>query len=114
MVDGLGVGDVDGRILEERRQLAKSGVVVITVFLSEKTKQVERVEIEVRGVLYFSENKELLEKAEVVLRDSLAAVKETDFIEYPNLKEKAAEKIGKLFWKQLRREPYVLTNVYEI
>lgn len=114
MVDGLGVGDVDGKILEERRQFARSGIVVVTVFLDEKTKEVERVEIEARGVLYFSEHKDLLEKSEVVLRDSLRAVKETDYVEYPTLKEKAKEKIGKLFWKTLRREPYILTNVYEI
>jgi mRNA degradation ribonuclease J1/J2 len=88
--------------------------VVITVFLDEKTKMVERVEIEAKGVLYFSMHRDLLKKAEAVLRDSLRAVQENDFIEYPKLKEKAAEKMGKLFWKHLRREPYILTNVYEV
>ncbi len=114
MVDGLGVGDVDGHLLDERRQLARSGVVVVTVFLDERTKEVERVEIEAKGVLDFSRHTELLGKSEIVLRDSLRAVRETDFTEYPNLKEKADEKIRRLFWKQLRREPYILTNVYEI
>jgi ribonuclease J len=114
MVDGLGVGDIDGRILEERRHLANNGIIVITVLLNEKTKNVERVEIEAKGVLYFSDHGELLEKAETVLLDSLRAVKETDFIEYPGLKEKAADKMEKLFWRYLRREPYILTNVYEI
>jgi ribonuclease J len=113
MVDGLGVGDVDGAILEERRQLSRSGIIVITVLLNEKSKKVERVEIEAKGVLYFSQHEELLNKAEVVLLDSLSAVKEEDFIEYPRIKEKAAEKMGKLFWRYLRREPYILTNVYE-
>ncbi len=114
MVDGLGVGDVDGEILGERRQLSTSGILVITVLLDERSKHVERVEIESKGVLYFSQHEDLLSKAEIVLRDSLQAVKEHDYIEYPLIKEKAEEKIGKLFWKHLRREPYILTNVYEI
>jgi len=114
MVDGLGVGDVDGRILGERRQLASSGILVITVLLNAKNKKVERVELESKGVLYFDLHHELLDKSETVLRDSLRAVKEDDFIDYPNLKEKAREKMRKLFWKHLRREPYILTNVYEV
>ncbi len=113
MVDGLGVGDVDGKILDERRQLSSSGIVVVTVLLDKRTKKVDRVEIEAKGVLYFSQHKDLLEKAEIVLRDSLRAVKEEDLIEYPRLKEKATEKIGNLFWKHLRRRPYILANVYE-
>ncbi|MCX6646553.1 MAG: ribonuclease J [bacterium] len=114
MVDGLGVGDLDGAILNERKALASSGILVVTVFVSEKTKKVERVELEARGVLYFSQHKELLEKSEIILRDSLRAVKESDYIEYPKLKEKAEDKMRKLFWKYLRRDPYILTNVYEI
>lgn len=114
MVDGLGVGDVGGQILDERKALAASGILVITVFVNGKTKVVDRVELEARGVLYFSHYKDLLEKSEIVLRDSLQAVKETDFIEYPKIKEKVEEKLRKLFWKHLRRDPYILTNVYEI
>ncbi|MCK4721009.1 ribonuclease J [bacterium] len=114
MVDGLGVGDVGGQILDERKALAASGILVITVFVNEKSKKVDRVELDARGVLYFSHYKDLLEKSEIVLRDSLQAVQETDFIEYPKIKEKVEEKMRKLFWKQLRRDPYILTNVYEI
>ncbi len=114
MVDGLGVGDVGGQILDERKALAASGILVITVFVNGKTKVVDRVELEARGVLYFSHYKDLLEKSEIVLRDSLQAVQETDFIEYPKIKEKVEEKLRKLFWKHLRRDPYILTNVYEI
>ncbi len=114
MVDGLGVGDVDGQLLKERRKFALSGVVVITVFLNEKTKSVKRVEIEAKGVLDFKRHKDLFEKSVIVLKDSLLAVKEVDFIEYPTLKEKAEEKMSKLFWKHLRRQPYIMTNVYEI
>jgi len=114
MVDGLGVGDVDGKILDERRQLARSGIVVVTVLLNRHSKKVERVEIEAKGVLDFAHHKELNEKAETVLRDSLGALREIDFIQYPNLREKVEEKMGRLIWKHLRREPYILTNVYEI
>ena len=114
MVDGLGVGDVDGKILDERRQLAKSGIVVIAVFVNKNTKKVAKVEISVKGVLYDNHNRELLEKSDTVLYDSLRAVEEDDFVDYPKIKEKAEEKIGKLFWKYLHREPYILTNVYEI
>lgn len=114
MVDGLGVGDVDGHLLDERRQMARSGVFVVTVFLNERTKYVERVEIEAKGVLDFAQYRDLFEKSEVVLRDSLRAVREDDFIEYPNIKDKVEEKMRKLIWKNLRREPYILTNVYEI
>jgi len=114
MVDGLGVGDVDGRLLEQRRHFALSGIVVVTIFLNEKSKEVIRVEIEARGVLDFSQHKNLFEKSGIVLRDSLRAVRETDFIEYPTLKEKASEKMSRLFWKHLHRNPFILTNVYEV
>jgi len=114
IVDGLGVGDVDGELLNERRKLALGGIVVVTIFLNEKNKHVKQVEIEARGVLDFRQHRELFEKSEIVLRDSLKAVKENDFIDYPNLKEKAKEKIGKLIWKNLRRDPFILVSVYEV
>ena len=114
MVDGLGVDDVDGKMLDERRQLAQGGVVVVTVLIDRKTTRVKRVEIATKGVLDFSQYRDLFDKSEIVLRDSLAAVKETDFIDYPNLREKTTDKMGKLIWKHLRRNPYILTNVYEI
>ncbi len=114
MVDGLGVGDVDGKLLDERRKLAEGGIVVVTIFLDEMQKIVERVEIEAKGVLDFSQHKDLFEKSGIVLRDSLQAVKENDYIEYPNLREKATEKISRLIWKNLRRRPFILVNVYEV
>jgi len=114
IVDGLGVGDVDGELLDERRKLALGGIVVVTVFLSEKKKIVKRVEIDARGVLDFRQHRDLFEKSGIVLRDSLAAVQEDDFIDYPNIREKATDKIRKLIWKNLRRDPYILVNVYEI
>ena len=72
MVDGLGVGDVGSAVINERRKLSESGVVVIAACYDELTgKIIDGPYIHTRGLVYVKEYGQILEEAKHELEDAL-------------------------------------------
>lgn len=56
-VDGIGVGDIGAVVLNERKQLATDGAVIIGANLDDKTKElVSLIDIQMRGVIYIQDD----------------------------------------------------------
>src|SRR4029077_16185156 len=77
-VDGLGIGDVGGEVLRDRRKLAGDGVVVVVVTVDSQTgKLVGGPDIVNRGVVYEETPGDILEEARIrvvsSIEDSAAA-----------------------------------------
>ncbi|WP_338991977.1 ribonuclease J [Spiroplasma endosymbiont of Seladonia tumulorum] len=67
-VDGIGVGDIGAVVLNERKQLATDGVVIIGVSIDSKTKElVSLIDTQMRGVIYIQENNDIFHKMQKVI-----------------------------------------------
>ncbi|AHF60706.1 metallo-beta-lactamase [Spiroplasma mirum ATCC 29335] len=69
-VDGIGVGDIGAVVLNERKQLATDGVVIIGVSIDAKTKAITSlIDTQMRGVIYIQENNDIFKKMQKVITD---------------------------------------------
>lgn len=67
-VDGIGVGDIGAVILNERKQLATDGVVIVGVSIDSKTKElISLIDTQMRGVIYIQENNDIFRKMQKVI-----------------------------------------------
>ncbi|AGM24766.1 ribonuclease J [Spiroplasma chrysopicola] len=69
-VDGIGVGDIGAVVLNERKQLATDGVVIVGVSVDSKTKEIASlIDTQMRGVIYIQENNDIFKKMQKIITD---------------------------------------------
>jgi len=101
-VDGLGVGDVGSVVVNERKALSESGLVVVSVcFDGESGKIIEGPNLYTKGFVYVKEYGEILDKAKIRLQDILVSA------EYEN---RSIEESEAMIVKGLRKFLYENTN----
>jgi ribonuclease J len=71
LVDGTSVGSVSESVLEERRQMATQGSIVLVITVNKARKIVSGPEIISRGFVYMKNNGELLENLKIEISRSL-------------------------------------------
>ena len=109
MVDGLGIGDVSGIVIRDRKQMSEHGMIVIIATVDGKTGSlVSNPDIISRGFIYMNANKGLVEEIRFRVKECL---KDTDPLSQANqtyLKEKVRDEIGKFIYKKTHRIPMIL------
>jgi ribonuclease J len=116
MIDGAGVGDVEGVVLRDRLAMANDGVFMIIVTVSRKTgKLVTSPDIISRGFIYMKENEELINRARAEVRRMFekrsAGGEQTDWAKF---KLKMRDEIGDILYSKTKRSPMILPVVNEI
>jgi ribonuclease J len=115
MVDGLGVGDVSNIVLRDRRVMAEDGMIVIIATIDSKTGDpIGNPDIISRGFVYMKENKELIEKTRMKVKN---LVKEHDPRTPSNddyIKNKIRNEVGQFLFSQTKRRPMVLPVVIKV
>ena len=115
MVDGIGVGDVGNSVINERKRLSTSGVVVIAATFDEGTKELlYGPELYTRGLVYVKEYGDLLDEAKIVLGEVLEHAYEKD-LSISEMKDVLKSALKKFIYHKTNREPVILpviTTVY--
>jgi ribonuclease J len=115
-IDGLGVGDVGNVVLRDRQMLSADGMVVITVVLSSKTKDIiGSVQITSRGFIHVKENFDLVNetkrKVQKVVKDNTS--KETS-VDWDLIRNQIRDVVGQFLFTKTERRPMVLPVVIEV
>jgi ribonuclease J len=114
-VDGLGIGDVGGEVLRDRRKLAGDGVVVVVVTVdAQDGRLLAGPDVVNRGFVYDETSGDILEEARkrvmLSLEDS-AAARVTD----PSaLQQNVRRVLGKYFYEVTQRKPVILPVIMEV
>lgn len=112
MVDGLGVGDVGKVVLRDRQTMAKDGVVVVIMPLSQETgKLTGRVEVISRGFVYMKESKGLIDRTIKVVEDALNGESTKD---WATKKNTVANALEQYYWRETQRIPMILPVILEL
>ncbi len=116
MVDGLGVGDVGGVVLYDRKELAESGIFVLIVVLDKKTKKLQNSpDIISRGFVYLRESQELLAETRRKTRSIIKeASKSKRKPSAKKIKKEMDQKISDFLYSKTRRRPIVIPVVIEV
>ncbi|MBP9728389.1 MAG: ribonuclease J [Candidatus Moranbacteria bacterium] len=115
-IDGLGVGDIGHVVLRDRQMLATEGMVVITVIIDSKTKNViGNIQVTSRGFIHVKENFDLVNEAkrkvQQVVKDTTS--KETS-IDWDMVRNQIREVLGQFLFTKTERRPMILPVVIEV
>ncbi|WP_342252449.1 ribonuclease J [Spiroplasma endosymbiont of Amphibalanus improvisus] len=118
-VDGIGIGDIGPIVLNDRKQLANDGVLIVGVAIGIKTKKIiSTIDIQMRGVMFISETKEIFKKIEQIItsvidehRFKFEQEKEFDL---KNVRFDMQNKLSYFSKKQIGKNPIILSIIKEI
>lgn len=115
-IDGLGVGDIGHVVLRDRQMLAQDGMVVITVIINSKSKNIiGNIQITSRGFIHVKENFDLVNetkrRVEKVVMDNTS--KNTS-IDWDLVRNQIRESVGQFLFTKTERRPMILPVVIEV
>jgi len=113
MVDGLGVGDVGNVVLRDRQTMATDGIVVIVVPIEGATGRVSSPDIISRGFVYMKESGELIDKAKLIVLNSLRLQKGR-IVDWQFVKKQIGGNLEEFLYKETGRRPMILPVVVEV
>lgn len=115
MVDGLGVGDVSNIVLRDRRVMAEDGMIVIIATIDNKTgESIGNPDIISRGFVYMKENRELIEKTRMKVKNIVKDHDQRTPADDDYIKNKIRNEIGQFLFGQTKRRPMVLPVVIKV
>ncbi len=115
LVDGLGVGDVGGVVLRDRKLLSDDGIMIVTVTMDEVTGEVvSGPEIVTRGFVYVKESEQLISDVREVAEDILEYCYMHRIHDINSIKLKLRDGISKHLYSVTRRSPMVMPIIMEV
>lgn len=115
LVDGAGVGDVEGVVLRDRLSLGGDGIFVIVATVSRKTgKLISSPDIISRGFIYMKENEELINRVRMEVRKAFEGKTPGNREDWTKFKLRLRDDIGDLLYARTKRSPMILPVVNEV
>jgi ribonuclease J len=115
MIDGAGVGDVEGVVLRDRIAMSGDGVFMIIATVSRKTgKLVSSPDIISRGFIYMKENEELINRARAEVRKAFEKRNMHEPTDWAKFKLRLRDEIGDVLYSKTKRNPVILPVINEI
>ena len=115
MIDGTSVGDIGELVLKDRELLSDNGIVVVSVTLDKKTKEVlAGPEVLTRGFIYVKDNVELIKE---ISRISLEVIKKNvvnNYVEFNKIKNGIRDEVGEYLFKETECNPMIVTVILEV
>ncbi len=114
-VDGLGVGDVGDVVLNDRRLLSESGLVVVAMGIDKSSGEyVSGPDIFSRGFVYVADNAQLLEDARGVVSETLKKCKNNKIYDMKSLKGAIIKDLRRYIYDRTQRNPVILPYFLEV
>jgi ribonuclease J len=114
-VDGLGIGDVGGEVLRDRRKLAGDGVVVVVVTVDAHTGEiVAGPDVVNRGFVYDETSGDILEEARKRVMLSIEESSEAHVTDPSVLQQNVRRVLGRYFYEVTQRKPVILPVIMEV
>ena len=113
-IDGLGVGDVGEVVINDRKVMAKDGMIVIIMVIDRKTaKLINQPEIISRGFIYMKGSDELIREVKHEVR-KIAESKNKGETNYAFIRQTVRDQIGEYLYQKTERRPMVLPVIMEV
>jgi len=113
-VHGKGVGDIGHDVLRDRLSLAETGMVIVTLAVSQDSgKLLAGPELHSLGVTFEEVEQELLEGAKISLEERLAEINPQGLIQWEESKDEIRLAVRRYINKILGRKPLVKTIILQ-
>ncbi|QDQ03330.1 ribonuclease J [Lysinibacillus fusiformis] len=114
-VDGIGIGEVEGIVLRDRKQLSEDGMLVIVITISKADGTIiSEPDTISRGFVYAKDSEMLLSKVNVLVKSTVSELQEDNKQQLFVLKKEIKKVVGQYLFSQTKRKPMILPIIIEI
>ena len=114
-VDGIGIGEVEGIVLRDRKQLSEDGMLVIVTTLNKVDGTfISEPDTISRGFVYAKDFEELLTKVNILVKETVNELQEESKQQIHVLKREIKRAVGQYLFSQTKRKPMILPIIIEI
>ena len=113
-VDGLGIGDIGGEVLRDRRKLAGDGVVVVRHGRLPDRRARRGPDIVNRGFVYEEASEHILEEARARVIAAIDQTADAHVTDPSALQQDIRRALGRYFNEVTQRKPVILPVVMEV
>ncbi|MCR8613006.1 MAG: ribonuclease J [Mycoplasma sp.] len=112
IVDGFGIGDISPHVINERKNLSRFGLVMVTTFLDKKNKIINGPKLQMNGVINLKSRPGL---KDMITSKVIQVIEEfeNDFKAF-DVQTKIKKALRKLFSKEIGKEPIIVPIFYNI
>jgi len=108
LVDGIALGEFEGSLLRERRELSENGIVAISVTLDSSYKLTAPIQIQTRGSVFSTEDGSTFRELENAVRLGLEQFSRTPGAKKETLPTEIRKRIRDVFGKASRSYPVIV------
>ena len=115
MIDGIGIGDVGEKVIDDRIQLANDGVVIVGLTISRETKEiVAQTDCQTRGFVYLKDSEYVIKNVIDICERVVGLLKEDPYMEISEIRAMMKEQSMKYIVKETGKKPVFIGVVVEI
>lgn len=115
MIDGLGIGDVGVKVIDDRNQLQNDGVVIIGMTIDGKTREiVANTDVQTRGFIYLKDSENIVRAIIEMAEKELEAYKKDDNGDIRDVRQTIKDKANRYIIKETGKRPVILPVIIEL
>ena len=115
MIDGIGVGDVGDKVIDDRIQLSNDGVVVIGVTIDSKKREIiANTDVQSRGFVYLKDSEHIIKGIIDIAEKCVAQMKDDYTLEAIEVRQEIKDKVSKYITKETGKRPVILPIIIEV
>lgn len=115
MIDGLGIGDVGIKVIDDRNQLQNDGVVIIGMTIDGKTKEiVANTDVQTRGFIYLKDSENIVKDIIDLAEKELLVYKGDSNMDLREVRQTIKDKTNRYIVKETGKRPVILPVIIEL
>jgi len=115
MVDGIGIGDVGDKVIDDRVQLSNDGVVIVGVTIDKKTKKiVANTDCQTRGFVYVKEQKNIIRHVVELCEAEVSRLQDKPDTDMKDIRGAMVKQSKNYIRKETGKDPMVICVVVEV
>jgi len=114
-VDGVGVGDIGGTVLRDRKQLSEDGMIIVVITLSKTERKIlSGPDTITRGFVYVRDSERLLKDVNHLVKNTVNELQNENVHQWNVIKQNIKKELGQYLYAQTKRKPMILPVIIEI
>lgn len=115
MIDGIGVGDVGTKVIDDRIQLSQDGVVIIGMTVDQTTHEIiTATDVQTRGFIYLRDADYIVKTIIEMAESEVEKASENNVVDLIETRNIIKDKVMKYIFKETGKKPVVLPVIIEI
>ena len=114
MIDGIGIGDVGDKVIDDRIQLSKDGVVVIGITVNDDREIVTYTDVQTRGFVYLKDSEHVVKEIIRLSEETIHEFRHDYSVDNNDIRLYIRDRVSRYIFKATGKKPVVLPVIIEL